>query len=157
MIQRTCGDIAQLMTNRGNAAGLICHQVLGIAQPFQRHYSWPATVAAAGTSRREPLVHALADQIAFHLGERCLDLEEGPAGRSGGVKRGLEGTETNASTLELVDKPDQLARTPSKPIEVQHDENIAAPEVIKTGRKPWTVSTRAACTVLKDPIAARRP
>ncbi len=141
------------MADHGNAAGLVCHQVLGVAQPFQRHHPGPATLAAAGASRRQPFVHALADQVAFHLGERRLNLQKGPAGGSRGVERGVKGAKTNAPALELVDKPDQLAGTPPKPIEIQDDENIAVPEIIETGRKTRAVRTRATGVVLENPIA----
>jgi hypothetical protein len=68
----------------------------------------------------------LAEEVAFHLGEGGLDLQEGAAGGGGRVHRRVEGFEADAALLEPVDQDDQVVRQPSEAVEVEDDEDIVA-------------------------------
>ena len=72
----------------------------------------------------DAFAHALADDVALHLGERGLDLEEGARGRRGGVSMGeFSARNSDAALAELVDEGDEFAGETAEPVEVKDDED----------------------------------
>jgi len=78
----------------------------------------------ASPRRLDALKGALADEVALHLRERRLDLQEGASRRRGGVHRRVEGPESDAAGLEVVDEGDELRGEPPEAVEIQDDQDV---------------------------------
>ena len=85
----------------------------------------------------------MADEVAFHLGEGGLDLQESPAGGGGRVHRRVDGLEPDAALLEPIDQGDEVVRQPAEAVEIQNDEDIVAAQMIETGRQAGALRVRA--------------
>ena len=133
MVEGAAGDAAELAADAGDAACPVGHEVLGVAQPVDGHDPRPTAVAAPGTGRQDAFLDPLADEVALHLGERGLDLQEGPAGGGGGVHGRVERLEADAALFEAVDQGEQVARQPAEAIEVEDDQNVVAAQMIEAG------------------------
>src|SRR5215213_8332951 len=128
--------------------------MLGVAQPLRRHHPRAPALAAAGAGRRDALADALADQVAFHLGECRLDLQKGTAGRGCGIKRSVKGAKTHATAIQLVHKPDQLAGASPEPVEVQYDQHVIAAEIVQARAKAGPVGAGSTAAVVIDALTA---
>src|SRR3954451_4841064 len=131
--------------------------MLGVAQPLRRHHPRAPALAAASTGRRDALADALADQVAFHLGECRLDLQKSAAGRGCGIKRSVEGTKAHATAFQLVHKPDQLASASPESVQIQHNQHVIAAEVIEAGTQAGPVGTRSAAVIIINALATGDP
>ena len=95
-----------------------------------------------------------ADDVSLHLGERGLDLHEGPARRRGGVHGRVEGAESDTALVELVDEGDELAGAAPDTVEVEDDEDIALARAIQARRQVGTIGRGAAGVILEHALAA---
>jgi len=133
VIEGAARDIPELATDGRNAARPIGHEVLGIAQLVDGHDPRPATFSTPCSRRENAFFDALADEVALHLGKSGLDLQEGPAGGCGRVHRRIDGLEPDTALLESIDQGNEVVRQPSETVEIQHDQDIVATQMIEAG------------------------
>ena len=103
---------------------------------------------------RHALAHTLADDVAFHLGEGGLDLQEGPARRRGGVHGRVQCAESDAAPAEHVNEGDELAGEAAEPVEVEDDEDVASAQVVEAGGEIRAIGRGAGSVIFKHPFAA---
>jgi hypothetical protein len=142
--------------NRRDAAGTVGHEVLGVAQALRRHQTRAAPFAPTCPSGRDPLLDPLTDDVALHLGEGSLNLQEGPAHWSCGVKRGIQRTEADAARLQFVNQTDEFTGEASQAVEVEYDQHVVTAEIIGAGAQARAVAAGAAAAILEDAGAAGR-
>ncbi len=94
---------------------------------------------------------------ALHLGEGRLDLQERTTHRSRGVEGSVQRSEAHTTALQFVHEADQFAGQAPEAVEVEHDQHIAAPEVIQARLESGPVGAGPAAAVVKDALAASRP
>jgi hypothetical protein len=104
--------------------------------------------------RLETRLGTLTNQIAFELGERREDVEDVTAAAGRRVERLLQAAEADLSLLERVDAFDEIAERASEPIELPHDESVAASDVLQRLRESGALRPSAAGDVGEDPFAA---
>ena len=114
---------------------------------------WASSFSPARTGGLHALAHALADDIAFHLRERGLDLQEGPARRCGGVHGRVDCTESDATLGELVDERDELASASAEPVEVQDNQNVAAAQVVEARGQIGAIGRGSGGAILEHALA----
>ena len=83
MVERARGNAAKLAADIGYRARLVGHEVPGVAQLLGGHDAGAAAFASTRPRRLDTLADALADDVAFHFREGCLDLQKGAARRRG--------------------------------------------------------------------------
>src|SRR4051794_34142867 len=131
--------------------------MLGVAQAFGRHPARAAALAPPRARRGDALPHALADDVALHLGEGRLDLQEGAAHGGGGVEISVQRAEADAAALQLIHQPDQLAGEPPEAVEVEHDQYVALAQVVQACLEARPVDVGPAAAVVKDAVAPGDP
>ena len=89
------------------------------------------------------LAHALADDVALHLDERGLVLQNGATRRRGGVHGRVEGAESDVAFAEFVDEGDELADETSHSVEIEDDQRVAATPVVETHGQISAIRPRA--------------
>src|SRR3954449_8598948 len=154
VVERAGVHIAQFAADLWNAPGLVGHQILGIAQSLGGHDPWPAATAPAGAGGGQAFLNTLPDQISLHLGKGGLDLQEGTAGRRRRIHRRVERLEGDAPLLKILDQTDQIPRPAPEPVEVQHHQHIAGPQMVETGDQAGPIGLDASHTVVEDPFTA---
>src|SRR3954465_13935399 len=157
VVERAGVHIAQFAADLWNAPGLVGHQILGIAQSLGGHDPWPAATATAGAGGGHAFLNTLPDQISLHLGKGGLDRQEGTAGRRRRIHRRVERLEGDAPLLKILDQSDQIPRPAPEPVEVQHHQHIAGPQMVETGDQAGPIGLDASHTVVEDPFTAGGP
>ena len=71
--------------------------MLGIAQLVDGHDPRTAALSTTRSRRNDAFLDALADEVALHLGEGSLDLQESPAGGCGRAHRRIDDLEREAA------------------------------------------------------------
>ena len=103
---------------------------------------------------RHAFAHALADDVALHLGEGGLDLQEGAARRRGGVHGRVQRAESDPALAERVDEGDELAGEAAEPVEVEDDEDVAGAQVVEAGGEVRAIGGGAGGVILEHALAA---
>ena len=75
---------------------------------------------------------ALADQVAFELGQGREDVEHQLAARGGGVDRLLEAAEPDFAVGQAGDGVDQVAQGAAQSVELPDDQSVARPHWSRT-------------------------
>ena len=119
---------------------------------FRRHQARPATLCDRGHGRRggSVLLDPLPHGVALHLGESCLDVQEGTTCRRRDVGRGVGCSEANAALFQLTYEPDQLAGEPPQLVEVEYDQHTITVEVVEVYLEAGSVCVGAAAAVVED-------
>jgi hypothetical protein len=130
---------------------LPCHLEL-VAGQHRR----PAAAAAAGAGRGQPGAGALADQVAFELGQGGEHVEDELAARSGGIDRLLQAAKPDTALSEVGDGVDQVPQRPAQPIKLPHHQGVAGAELVQGLVEDWAVGAGAAGRFGEDPVAAGR-
>ena len=116
---------------------------------------WCAAALAASRARGgDALLHTLADDVALHLGEGGLDLQESAAHRRRGVERSVERPEADAARFQFVHEADQLAGEPAEAVEIEHDQHVAVAEIVEARLEAGPLDAGAAAAVVIDALAA---
>ena len=134
---------------------IYARNVLGVAKPLRCHHARTPTLAPSRAGGCDTFADTLADQVAFHLGERRMDLQEGTAGRSGRVEGCVERAEADAAAVQFIDQPDQFASAAAKPVKVQNHQHVISTQVIETSLEAGPVGMGTACMILKRTNTAR--
>src|ERR1700752_4133273 len=95
MVKSARRYLAEFTADRRDTACLVCHEILGVAQPLGCHQPRAAALAATSTAGRDAFTDALSDQVAFHIGEGRLDPQEGTTCRCCGIELTLEGAKND--------------------------------------------------------------
>ena len=144
------GIVVEVSAEVGDRPGAVGHRMSGVAQLVGGHdpggVRCAATAGARGLHARED---ALGDDVALHLGERRLDLQEGVSRGRGGVNRRVEGPESEVAGVEAVDRGDDIRGVPP-----EDALDVARAEVVEVGGEPGAVGIRPGCAVLEDAVAA---
>jgi hypothetical protein len=96
----------------------------------------PPPVAAAGASRLQASLRALADELTLELRDGAEDVEHQPAGGGRGIDPLREAAEAELPLLELADQIDQMPQRPAEPIQPpNHERILAVAQLLKRPRK----------------------
>jgi hypothetical protein len=116
-------------------------------------HRWPAAAAAAGPARGQSSGRALADEVAFELGQGGEDVEDELAPGGGGVDRLLEAPEPDASVGQVGDGVDQVPQGAAQPIQPPDDQSVTGPQLVEELVEDWAVGAGAAGGLGEHPIA----
>src|SRR6266516_604438 len=95
-------------------------ELAGHPQPVAGQHRRPAAVAAAGASGGQPSPGALADKVAFELGQGGEYMEDKLAARRGRIDGLLQAAEPDPALGQAGDSVDQVAQGPAESIELPH-------------------------------------
>jgi hypothetical protein len=119
-----CGD-------GGQSVPLAVVHLAGNSLFLRGHRSWPATIAAPGSSCGETCSCALSDELPLELRQRPEDVEyEATSGRRRVDALG-EALETDAGASQVVYGGDQVAKVAPEPVEAPYDEGVTGAEVVQ--------------------------
>ena len=149
------GEVAEFAADLRDRAVPVGHEALGVAQFLRGHDAGTSALATPRPGGRHTLAHALADDIAFHLGEGGLDLQKGAARWRGGVHGRAQRAESDAALSERVDESDELAGEAAEPVEVEDDddEDVAATQIVETRRQVGPIGRGAGGVILEHALA----
>jgi hypothetical protein len=95
-------------------------------------HRWPAAAAAPGPGSGQARGRALADEVAFELGQGGEHMEDELAARGGGgVDRLLEAAEPDPTVGQAGDGVDQVPERPAKAVELPDDQSVAGPQLVQ--------------------------
>jgi hypothetical protein len=117
-------------------------------------HRWPAAVAAPGPGRSQPGASALADQVAFELGQGGKDVEDELAAGGGGVDRLLQTVKPDSPLRQAGDGVDQVTQGAAEAVELPDDQGVARAELVQDPLEDGAVGAGAAGSLGEHPIAA---
>lgn len=116
----------------GDGIGLILVQGRGHLRFSGGQCPWPAAFAAPRSGSGEAGLGALADDVAFELGQRPEDMEdELPAG-GGRIDVLGDALEPDLPVCQSPDRFDEVGEGAAQPIQAPDDERIACPDVVES-------------------------
>jgi hypothetical protein len=118
------------------------------------HHRRSAAAAATGPGRGQPGAGALADQVAFELGQGGEHVEHQLAAGGGGVDRLLQAPEPNPSLGQAGDGVDQVAQRPAQPVQLPHHQGVAGAQLVQDVVEGGPVGPGAAGGFGEHPVAA---
>jgi hypothetical protein len=114
----------------------------------------PTAAAAASPSGRQPSGRALADEVAFELGQGREDVEDELAAGGGGVDRLLQAAEPDAAPGQAGDGLDQVPQGAAEAVQLPDDQGVAGPQLVQELLEGGPVGAGAAGLLGEHPIAA---
>jgi hypothetical protein len=119
-------------------------------------HRWATTPAATGPGGGQPSAGALADEVAFELGQGGEHMKDELAARGGGVDGLLQAAEPDAAVGQAGDGVDQVTQRPPEAVEFPDDQGVAGAELVKDLFEGGAVGACAAGGLGEDPVAAGR-
>jgi hypothetical protein len=113
-----------------------------------------AAAAAAGPGRGQTSGRALADEVAFELGQGGEDVEDELAPGGGGVDGLLQAAEPDAAVGEAGDGVDQVPQGAAEAVQFPDNQGVARAQLVQDLFEDWAVGAGAAGGLGEHPVAA---
>ncbi len=117
----------------------------------------PPAVVPFGAGGVEAVAGALADEVAFELGDRGEHVEQQLSAGRGGVDRLIGDGQVDAAVAESQHEVDQVFDGAAEPVQFGAYQRVAGPQVVQAGGEFRALGKLAARGVAKDPLASGGP
>ena len=113
-----------------------------------------ASRSAAGPGCRSSSCGPFLDEVAVGLAQGGEEVGQRFARTGGGVDVLIEAAKADPSTAELLDRPDQMAKASTQPVESPHHESVPFAKQRECQLQLWELRLASARHVGKEPVDA---
>jgi hypothetical protein len=128
--------------------------VLGHLKLVAAQHRRPAAAATPGPGCGKPSGRALADQVAFELGQGREHMEDELAARGGRFDRLLQAAEPDPALGQAGDGVDQVPQRAAEPVQFPDDQGVAGAELVQELLEGGAVGAGATGGLGEHPVAA---
>lgn len=112
------------------------------------------TFHTAPLRRPDPSVRPFADESPLKLGQQRHHVKHRASGRGLGVNRIGQTLKTEATLLQIMQDVQEVADTPSQPVELPHDERVAGLQRFQATGEAGALHGRAGDAVVSEGLMA---